>query len=150
MLPSHLVSKQQVSLHNPAASKKKALETAAQLLAAGDPNLAPDSIYEKLIERERLGSTGLANGIALPHARMEGASKPLGALITLDKPIDFDSLDGEPVDLIFALLVPEAATEEHLQLLAQLAQLLRSSALCRELRQVTEVQQALALVLSPE
>jgi PTS system nitrogen regulatory IIA component len=103
------------------ASKKRLLETLARLLANGHPRLEPDLIFERLLERERLGSTGLGHGIGLPHARVKEVTESIGAFVSLTRGVDYDAVDGEPVDLAFALLVPETATEEHLQLLAQLA-----------------------------
>ena len=82
---------------------------------------AKDAIYENLIARERLGSTGFGNGIAIPHCRLEDCHQAIGALLQLDGKIDFDALDGQPVDLIFVLLVPQEATEQHLQILKMLA-----------------------------
>ena len=90
-------------------------------LVAQHTNLDPDAIYENLIARERLGSTGFGNGIAIPHCRLEDCHQAIGALLQLDGKIDFDALDGQPVDLIFVLLVPQEATEQHLQILKMLA-----------------------------
>lgn len=103
------------------ASKKRLLETLARLLASDHPRLDADVIFERLLERERLGSTGLGHGIGLPHARVKEVTESIGAFVSLTNGVDYDAVDGEPVDLAFALLVPETATEEHLQLLAQLA-----------------------------
>src|SRR5690606_33372998 len=80
--------------------------------------------FESLFARERLGSTGFGNGIAIPHCRMAGCTAPLSAILRLDTPIDFDAIDGAPVDLLFVLLVPEAATDQHLELLRQIASML--------------------------
>ena len=101
-------------------SKKRVLELIGKLVAQ-HPNLDPDAIYENLIARERLGSTGFGNGIAIPHCRLEDCHQAIGALLQLDGKIDFDALDGQPVDLIFVLLVPQEATEQHLQILKMLA-----------------------------
>lgn len=117
-----ILNPQAVMLDDDSPSKKRLLERAAELLAAGDQTFA-ESIFERLLERERLGSTGLAGGVALPHARMPGVSEASGAFIRLGDAIEFDALDGQPVDLVFALMVPEEATEEHLQLLAELARM---------------------------
>lgn len=149
MLPEGILLEHQISLDNPAASKKKTLEIAAELLAAGDQLLSAELVYEKLLERERLGSTGLANGIALPHARMKGVTRPIGALIRLTEGVDFDALDEQPVDLIFALLVPEAANEEHLNLLADLARMFRDSDLRQQIRQSTDNRQIVFLLTEP-
>ena len=96
-------------------SKKRVLELIGKLVAQ-HTNLDPDAIYENLIARERLGSTGFGNGIAIPHCRLEDCHQAIGALLQLDGKIDFDALDGQPVDLIFVLLVPQEATEQHLQI----------------------------------
>ena len=101
-------------------SKKRVLELIGKLVAQ-HANLDPDAIYENLIARERLGSTGFGNGIAIPHCRLEDCHQAIGALLQLDGKIDFDALDGQPVDLIFVLLVPQEATEQHLQILKMLA-----------------------------
>ncbi len=134
MHPADLLQPARVSVPNPAASKKRVLEEAANLLAAGADQPTGETIFERLLERERLGSTGLAGGVALPHARMPGVTYPRGAFLRLALPVDFDAMDGQPVDLVFALLVPEEATDEHLQLLAGLARLFSDSTLCTRLR----------------
>ncbi len=101
-------------------SKKRVLELIGKLVAQ-HTNLDPDAIYENLIAREKLGSTGFGNGIAIPHCRLEDCHQAIGALLQLDGKIDFDALDGQPVDLIFVMLVPQEATEQHLQILKMLA-----------------------------
>jgi len=134
MLANGILDPQSVLLDDDSPSKKRLLERAAHLLSLADT--APsEGIFERLLERERLGSTGLAGGVALPHARMPGVTGSHGAFIRLAEPVDFDSLDGQPVDLVFALLVPEEATEEHLQLLAELAGLFKDPETCERLRQ---------------
>ena len=134
MLAKGILDPQSVLLDDNSPSKKRVLERAAHLLSVADTTLT-EGIFERLLERERLGSTGLAGGVALPHARMPGVSGSHGAFIRLAEPIDFDSLDGQPVDLVFALLVPEEATEEHLRLLAELAGLFKDPDTCERLRQ---------------
>lgn len=115
-------------------SKKRLLEALAHLLAAEQPGLNADTVFERLLERERLGSTGLGHGIALPHARVKEVKEALGAFVSSVKGVDYDAMDGEPVDLAFALLVPESATEEHLKLLAQLAGLFSDPRVRKRLR----------------
>lgn len=149
MLPEGLIQERQISLHDQATSKKKVLEHLASLLAIAGKPPGSEQIYEKLLERERLGSTGMSHGIALPHARIRGLGRPRGAFLTLDQPIDFDALDGEPVDLVFGLLVPEQATGEHLALLAELARLFSSSQLCNQMRQAQSAADALHLLNPP-
>ncbi|UAW97834.1 PTS IIA-like nitrogen regulatory protein PtsN [Halopseudomonas nanhaiensis] len=120
-------------------SKKRVLEQIGKLIAQ-HTNLDPDAIYENLIARERLGSTGFGNGIAIPHSRLEGCDRALGALLQLESKIDFDALDGEPVDLIFVLLVPQQATEQHLQILKMLAEKLDQQSVRESLRAAPDSQ----------
>lgn len=108
----------------PGGSKKRALEKVATVIADQVPELEMQDVFEKLVAREKLGSTGFGNGIAIPHCRLSGCQSPISAVLHLDAPVDFDALDGAPVDLLFVLLVPEAATEEHLELLRQIAAML--------------------------
>lgn len=106
-----------------AGSKKRALELVSDLIAAGDQHLVDTEVFDCLIARERLGSTGLGHGVAIPHGRLKNLGHITGALITLEQGVDFDALDGGPVDLICALVVPPEAAEAHLQVLASLAAL---------------------------
>ncbi|AZF46229.1 MULTISPECIES: PTS IIA-like nitrogen regulatory protein PtsN [unclassified Pseudomonas] len=108
----------------PGGSKKKALEQIANLISSQVPDLEMQDVFEALIAREKLGSTGFGNGIAIPHCRLKGCTTPVSALLHLDHPIDFDAIDGAPVDLLFVLLVPQAATDAHLELLRQIASML--------------------------
>ncbi len=104
-----------------ATSKKRALQDASELLAAAHGDLNPRDVFDELIARERLGSTGLGEGVAIPHCRLEATNSALGALIRLDAPVDFDAPDGVGVDLMFALIVPREGRETHLQILAEVA-----------------------------
>lgn len=108
----------------PGGSKKRALEQIARLIGREVPDLKTRDVYESLLAREKLGSTGFGNGIAIPHCRLKACTSPISALLHLDAPIDFDAIDGAPVDLLFVLLVPEAATDAHLELLRQIAKML--------------------------
>jgi PTS system nitrogen regulatory IIA component len=135
MFPPELIDESRVGVGLAIASKKRLLEALAHLLASGSASLSPDAVFERLLERERLGSTGLGHGIALPHARVKALSDPVGAFVQIRTGVDYDAVDGEPVDLAFALLVPESANEEHLQLLAQLASLFSDPAVRKQLRE---------------
>lgn len=104
-------------------SKKRVLEAISQLLAE-DEEMA-DEIFQALIQREKLGSTGLGHGIAIPHTRIANVDKPKAAIITLKQGVEFDTPDDQPVDLFIGLLVPAEETEVHLSLLSQLTGLLR-------------------------
>ncbi len=108
----------------PGGSKKRVLEQIARLISKEVPDLAEQTLFESLVAREKLGSTGFGNGIAIPHCRLKGCTSPISALLHLDAPVDFDAIDGAPVDLLFVLLVPEAATDAHLELLRQIASML--------------------------
>ncbi len=145
MLPKGILTSGSVSIADPASSKKRILEQAARLLARDADEPTAEQIFERLLERERLGSTGLAGGVALPHARMPGISDTRGAFLRLETPIEFDALDGQPVDLVFALLVPEDANEEHLQLLARLAAMFNEEELRSRLREA-EAKEAIAIL----
>jgi PTS system nitrogen regulatory IIA component len=108
----------------PGGSKKAVLEEIAKVIGQQVPDLDRQTVYESLIAREKLGSTGFGNGIAIPHCRLKGCASPISALLHLEHPVDFDAIDGAPVDLLFVLLVPEAATDAHLELLRQIASML--------------------------
>ncbi|WP_430461378.1 PTS IIA-like nitrogen regulatory protein PtsN [Thalassolituus sp. LLYu03] len=105
----------------PVTSKKKLLEFLAEFVAEQLDGASSDDIFDRLFSRERLGSTGIGEGIAIPHCRLAQCSEAIGILLRLSEPVDFDAIDNRPVDLVFALLVPEEATEQHLQILATLA-----------------------------
>jgi PTS system nitrogen regulatory IIA component len=119
----------------PGGSKKRVLEHIAQLVSRDRPELDAQTLFESLIGREKLGSTGFGNGIAIPHCRLAGCSAPLSAVLHLQTPIDYDAIDGAPVDLLFVLLVPEAATDAHLELLRQIASMLDRSDIRERMRQ---------------
>lgn len=118
----------------PGGSKKRVLEQIANLVARELPDLDGQDIFESLVAREKLGSTGFGNGIAIPHCRLPGCPAPISALLRLESAVDFDAIDGAPVDLLFVLLVPEAATDEHLELLRQIASMLDRSEVRDQLR----------------
>ena len=137
---SQILAPDRVLSNVPDQSKKAALETLATLIADADPGLTQTEVFNSLITRERLGSTGLGEGVALPHGRLKNGEHTLGAFIRLGSAIDFDAVDHKPVDLLFALLVPEESTDEHLQILAQLAELFSKPEVLERLRteQTTE------------
>ncbi|BAU72641.1 PTS IIA-like nitrogen regulatory protein PtsN [Metapseudomonas furukawaii] len=122
----------------PGGSKKRVLEQIAKLVARDLPDLDYQDIFESLVSREKLGSTGFGNGIAIPHCRLAGCTAPISAVLRLDAPVDFDAIDGAPVDLLLVLLVPEAATDEHLELLRQIASMLDRADVRERLRQAPD------------
>lgn len=105
----------------PVTSKKRVLEYLGNLLSQHIPHSSSEDIYEKLLARERLGSTGIGEGIAIPHCRLRQCESTIAALLRLHEPIDFDAIDQKPVDLVFVMLVPEEANEEHLKTLSMIA-----------------------------
>ncbi|MAI49837.1 MAG: PTS IIA-like nitrogen-regulatory protein PtsN [Rhodospirillaceae bacterium] len=116
-----------------ASSKKHILqELACQASCA--TGLDERAVLDVLLERERLGTTGVGSGIAIPHGKLPGLDKLYGCFVRLETPIDFDSVDNEPVDLIFLLLAPESAGADHLKALARISRILRDVAHCKKLR----------------
>jgi PTS system nitrogen regulatory IIA component len=116
-----------------ASNKKQALQELAKRAAVAT-GLHERAIYDVLIERERLGSTGIGMGIAVPHGKLSGLAGLCGIFARLERPIPFEAIDDEPVDLIFLLLAPEAAGADHLKALALVARLLRDRVVCEKLR----------------
>jgi PTS system nitrogen regulatory IIA component len=119
-------------------SKKRALELLSGLLTKMQPTLDRNEVFESLCNRERLGSTGLGYGVALPHGRVDKNEQTIGAFLQLAESVDFDSVDNQPVDLLFAMLVPENSTNEHLNMLAELAELFSREEVREKLRKVTD------------
>jgi PTS system nitrogen regulatory IIA component len=131
-----------------ANGKKQALqELAARAAALTGYN--ERVIFEALLQRERLGSTGIGHGVAIPHARLSRLAKLTGVFARLDRPIDFESLDGEPVDLIFLLLAPEGAGADHLKALARVARLLRNPEIAQKLRRSNDAEAIYAVLTMP-
>ncbi len=130
-----LVSQNSVLCRADINSKKRALEVIAEVLALESGTDDPLAIFQLLTEREKLGSTSLGHGVALPHARTSLCDHAIGAFVKLNKGIDFDSPDHKPTDLLFALMVPEHYTDEHLKLLAGLASLFNDKNFCQRLRE---------------
>lgn len=141
-----LLNPQRITCNTELGSKKKVLETLSELLAADITSHSQAQIFDNLIMRERLGSTGLGSGVALPHCRLSGITEPYGALLTLNQAVDFDSPDQKGVDIVFSLVVPEDSNEEHLQILAHLAKLFSDHNLCSQLREATNVQGILDVI----
>lgn len=116
-----------------ATSKKQALQDLAKK-AADLTGLAERAVFDVLLERERLGTTGVGNGIAIPHGKLNELDRLYGVFARLERPINFDSIDEQPVDLIFLLLAPESAGADHLKALARVSRLLRDKGVCEKLR----------------
>ena len=127
-LVAKLLSPANVAVDVSVSSKKRLFEHIG-LLFENNHGIARSVVYESLFARERLGSTGLGQGVAIPHGRIKGMKDALGAFMRLSAPVPFEAPDGKPVSLVFALLVPEQATERHLQILSELAQMFSDRAL---------------------
>lgn len=115
-------------------SKKRLLQELAELLVASEPGLCPKRVLEALMEREALGPTGVGKGVALPHARLPGLDGIVGVFLKLDKPLEYDAVDRQPVDLFFALFAPENSGVEHLKALAAVSRTMRDTGICAKLR----------------
>ncbi len=119
-------------------SKKRVLMHISELLGKQFATLDESEVFNAIMAREQLGSTGLGNGIAIPHCRVPHCQGIIGALITLKEPIEFDAIDSKPVDLLFVLIVPEQKTDEHVKTLAGLAELFNDPDFCYTLRQTQD------------
>jgi PTS system nitrogen regulatory IIA component len=134
-----------------AASKKRIFEIVAEKIASSTSGIEENDIYTQLLAREKLGSTGLGTGVAIPHCRVAGCQRPIGSLLTLAEPVDYDAIDRQPVDLVFALVVPEEATQIHLDILAELARRFSSAKYSERLRSSrTSIELLAAALEDPE
>ncbi|MEH6530219.1 MULTISPECIES: PTS IIA-like nitrogen regulatory protein PtsN [Photobacterium] len=115
------------------SSKKRALEIISEI-AAEHLDQNPQPLFECILNREKMGSTGIGNGIAIPHGRIQNSDKAIAILIQCQDPIQFDAIDNQPVDLLFALLVPDAQCKEHLKTLSSMAEKLSNKQVCKQLR----------------
>jgi PTS system nitrogen regulatory IIA component len=143
-----LLSPDAVLAHVKATTKKQVLQEMAHK-AALLTNLPERRIFDTLVEREKLGSTGMGQGIAIPHGRIPGIEKMTGLFAQLDHPVDFDYMDDQPVDLVFLLLAPEGAGADHLKALARVSRLLRNQAVCEKLRAAPQAATLFALLSEP-
>lgn len=139
-----IISPALILLDCPATSKKRVLEQISELCASPDE---AEAFYEFLIDREKLGSTALGTGVAIPHCRIPLLHQPTGCFIRLQQGVDFDAPDGQPVFLIFGLFVPETATAEHLALLAQIAGIFSQPALRLQMMQAKSAQEIYTILL---
>jgi len=138
-----------VHFHLKAGSKKQLLQRISDTLASATGQDARD-IFDRLTEREKLGSTGMGGGIAIPHARLKDLDRVYTVFVTLEEPVDFEAVDEQPVDLVFALLAPQEAGADHLQALASASRLLRSKEFCTRVRGATSEDAVTALLLNGE
>ena len=130
---TNLLSASQVLLDFDASSKKRVFEQAGMLFE-NHLGLARSVVFDSLFAREKLGSTGLGQGIAIPHGRIKGLKSPMAAVFQLDQPIGFDAPDEQLVNLLIFLLVPEASTQKHLEILSEIAELLSDASLREKIK----------------
>lgn len=142
---TELLPVENIALDVDAATKTRLFEAAAAMFE-NDTKLARATIVASLSAREKLGSTGLGQGIAIPHGRLKGLAEARGAFVRLSTPIAFDSPDGKPVSQVFVLLVPEHATDRHLQLLSELAQMFSERAFRERLAAARDAKEVHALM----
>lgn len=129
-----LIPLERIACDVDANSKKRALEHVSELISSGAEHLTSIEVFDSLLNRERLGTTALGHGVAIPHGRLKNSDVTLGALIKLTHAVDFDASDNQPVDLLFAMVVPEESTEEHLQTLAKIAGMFDDTEMRNKLR----------------
>ena len=143
---AEIISPERIVVRQQAGSKKRALELVSGLIAGAQPDLLETEVFDCLIARERLGSTGVGHGVAIPHGRLKAVERPLAAFAVLEKGVDFDAVDGQPVDMVCALVVPAESTEEHLQILASLAALFGDDRVRERLRATVTAADVYALL----
>lgn len=129
-----LITRERIVCNSEVTSKKRVIEVLSELLVKGQADLTARPVFDSLIGRERLGSTGLGYGVALPHGRFSQSRQAIGAFVKLRQGVDFDAIDRQPVDLAFGLLVPDHYTDEHLKILAYLAEMFSDRVFCQRLR----------------
>ena len=145
MLITDILCAERICCDVEASSKKGAFERFSELIASAEERVSSRDVLDAMFARERLGSTGLGDGVAIPHARMAGLTRPCGVFVRLANGIDYDAPDGKLVDLLFGLVVPEESTDEHLQILAALAQTFETDTVRSALRRAREPVQILDL-----
>ena len=146
MIDSDLMSPGRILADVKANSKKRLLELISQTFAKLNPDLSAREIFESICAREHLGSTGLGNGVAIPHGRISGSQGVEALFIRLRKPVAFDAEDGQPVDLLFALTVPTECTEDHSKLLSRISERFSNTELARQIREAKDAQEIWSLL----
>ena len=134
---SEILEEDNIVLDLKAANKKRVIEELAEVIASSNPFLDKDSLVRVLLERERLGSTGIGDGVAIPHGKFQGVEEPIISFGRSLKGLDFESMDGEPVFLFFLLVAPESSASMHLKALARIAKILKNGTLRKRLMEVS-------------
>lgn len=130
------------------SSKKRVIENLSHHLAVNTKVISEDKIFQALLERERLGTTGLGKGVAIPHARIPGISHTIAAMMTLSSPVNYDAADKQAVDIVFGLLVPEDDGEHHLEHLSRLVTMFKDPQICQSIRETTDADKMFDLLLA--
>jgi PTS system nitrogen regulatory IIA component len=149
MTISALLSPERIFIDTEISSKKRLLEFIANTVAT-QFQLSQPTLYSNLLDRERLGSTGLGKGFAIPHARLVNLDKTIACFIRLDEPVNYEAPDNEPVDLVFTIIIPENATDEHLQILSSLAKIFSQSDVCDAIRKADSGDEVARIIDSAE
>ena len=149
MTVSALLAPNRIFIDPNITSKKKLLEFIANTVT-DQFNLTQSALFNSLLDRERLGSTGLGNGFAIPHARLTDLDSTIGFFAKLATPINFEALDSQPVDLIFCIIIPEQATDEHLQILSSLAKIFSQSTVRDAIRDAKSSDDIIRFIVSAE
>jgi PTS system nitrogen regulatory IIA component len=134
MIISDIISLDRTECAVECQSKKRIFEVISDIAVKGNPQLDVNDVLASMLAREKMGSTGIGNGIAIPHGRIEGITDIVAIIVTSEEPIQFDAIDDKPVDIFFALLVPSEQTQEHLQTLSSIAQKLSDKNIVKALR----------------
>ena len=149
MTISALLSPELIFINPDISSKKRLLEFLANTISEKF-SLSQTSIYGNLLDRERLGSTGLGKGFAIPHARLSKLDTTIGCFIRLEQAVNFEALDQQPVDLVFCIIIPEDATDEHLQILSSLAKIFSQDQIRTDIRNAKSADQIVGIIDSAE
>ncbi|MCH8105654.1 MAG: PTS sugar transporter subunit IIA [Proteobacteria bacterium] len=149
MTISALLSPELIFINPDISSKKRLLEFLANTISEKF-SLSQTSIYGNLLDRERLGSTGLGKGFAIPHARLSKLDTTIGCFIRLEQAVNFESMDQQPVDLVFCIIIPEHATDEHLQILSSLAKIFSQDQIRTDIRNAESADQIVGIIDSAE
>lgn len=143
-----LLTPSRVQCRNVVGSKRRAFEMLSELVSKDEPALNQTEVFTSLIERERLGCTGLGHGVAIPHGRLKGLKHAVCAFMKLNQGVDYDAADKKAVDMLCALLVPEQSTSEHLEILATLAEMFSDPAFCARLHAAKSGEEVYQLLVS--
>lgn len=144
-----LLSPERIFINAKITSKKRLLEFIAEQIS-NQFEINQATLFSNLLDRERLGSTGLGKGFAVPHARLANLKEAVGLFIKLDHPVNFEALDKQPVDLVFAIIIPEEATDQHLQILSALARVFSQAEVCDAIRSANASEEVVKLIDSAE